>query len=112
MNGVLLVILIIIGCEALATFIFWLLARINKKGHVNNKINIGSVVKGMLERAFVTFSMVNGITQSLTLFAALKIATRIKDEENKISNDYYLLGNLLSITLAIIYSQLIIKYIG
>ncbi|WP_237390670.1 hypothetical protein [Fulvivirga sediminis] len=108
----LLIILVIVGCEGVSVLLFWLLAKINHKGHSSNKVNTGSVVKGMAERAFITFTMINGITQSLTLFAALKIATRIKDEENKISNDYYLLGNLLSITLAIIYSQLIIKYIG
>ena len=67
-------------------------------------------MKGILERAFISFSLLVGYPQVLTLFAALKIATRIKDE-SKISNDYYLIGNLVSVSLAILYTLLIERHI-
>lgn len=108
MTDLILYIAIIVASEALAVLWFWLLSKLNKN-HSRNKINGSSILKGIAERAFITFTLVNGIEQSLTIFAALKIATRIKDED-RISNDFYLLGNLLSITLAIVYSQLILKY--
>ena len=85
--------MIVIGCEVAALFLFWMLAKLNKNGN-KNKISFVSVMKGLIERAFITFTLVIHLPQSLTLFAALKIATRIKDED-KVSNDFYLLGNLI-----------------
>lgn len=99
-------ILIMVVSEVLAVLWFWLLSKLNPKNR--RTISWRSILKGIAERAFVTFSLVNELPHSLTVFAALKIATRIKDDD-KISNDFYLLGNLLSITLAIVYSQLILK---
>ena len=105
MPDLILYIAIIAASELVAVLLFWLLAKFNKN-HGRNTINLSSIIRGMAERAFITFTLVYGIPQSLTVFAALKIATRIKDED-RISNEFYLLGNLLSITLAIIYNQLI-----
>lgn len=99
-----LYILTLAGIEIVATGFFWLLAKLNK-GEGKNKIGFISLVKGRIERALITRTLVIHLPQSLTLFAALKIATRIKGED-KVSNDFYLLGNLLSVTLGIVYSRL------
>lgn len=93
--------MIIIITELLSILFFWLIAKYNK-----DKISLASVLKGILERAFICFSLLVGYPHVLTLFAALKIATRIKDE-SKISNDYYFIGNLISVSLAIFYTLLI-----
>lgn len=69
-----------------------------------------SVLKGLLERVFITFSLLVGYPQALTLFAALKIATRIKDE-SKISSDFYFIGNIISVSLALLYTVLIEQHI-
>ena len=66
-----------------------------------------SIFKGALERLFLTISFIHDITAALTFFSALKLATRLKHEEknedhNKF-NDYYLLGNLASVTVVILY---------
>jgi len=93
--------------ELFAILIFKLLARLNGKGSKKgNKVDFRSVMKGMAERAFIAFALLNQLPHALTVFAALKIATRIKDD-SKISNDFYLLGNLLSIVMAIIHTHLI-----
>lgn len=91
---------LIILIELLSILFFWLLAKYNK-----GSFGVNSVLKGVFERFFVAYSLYLGYPQVLTLFAALKIATRIKDE-SKISNDYYFIGNLISISLAIIYTEL------
>ena len=96
---------LIVVIEVLSILFFWLVARYNE-----GEITVTSVLKGIFERFFVSYSLFLGYPQILTLFAALKIATRIKDE-SKISNDYYFIGNLISISLAIIYTELIKSYI-
>ncbi len=100
-----IVIGLIIGFEILSVFIFWTVALVDKK-----QLSLNTVLKGILERTFITFALVVGYPQALTFFAALKIATRIKDE-SKISNDYYLIGNLVSVSLALLYSLIINKHI-
>ncbi|RUA33088.1 MAG: hypothetical protein DSY77_10965 [Bacteroidetes bacterium] len=96
---------LIILAELGSILFFWLLAKYNK-----DKISFSSIMKGILERAFICFSLLVGYPHVLTLFAALKIATRIKDD-SKISNDYYFIGNLVSVSLAILYTLLIEQHI-
>lgn len=54
---------------------------------------------GVLERLFLYVGLMQGFGQSLILFGALKIGTRLKNEEDKISNDYFLVGNIISVLL-------------
>ena len=101
--------LIIVVCELLAAVIFYLLARWNAQPAESGKssrLSWRGLFKGWVERAILVYALVSGYPQALTFFAALKIATRIKDE-NRISNDFYLIGNILSVCLAILYSQLL-----
>jgi hypothetical protein len=66
-----------------------------------------AIFKGIAERLFLFIMLVNGYAQALTFFSALKLATRLKHEEPSKDldgfNDYYLLGNLLSVLVAIGY---------
>ena|SRR5690349_17746335 len=68
-----------------------------------DKISFTSILKGLLERTFVILVLVNGLAPALSVLGALKIATRFKDEENRVSNDFFLIGNLLSIMFGIGY---------
>jgi hypothetical protein len=76
-----------------------------------DKISRTSILKGILERIFIVVSLHFKMTQSLTLLGALKIATRIKDED-KISNDFFLIGNLVSVLFGIAYYILLTELIG
>jgi len=106
MNEYVLCVIIIVASELVAILLFSLLARWNRQEQRQNTINLKSILKGLAERAFLTFALLNGVPQALTVFAALKIATRIKSD-HEVTNDFYLIGNIISITMAILYVQLI-----
>ena len=89
---------ILFSGELIATLLFLMVNRSMKRGG----LVFSGVIRGILERAFLYFAMVNGIFHAMTLFGALKIATRIKDDD-KVSNDYFLIGNLISVFAAIGY---------
>lgn len=65
-------------------------------------MSFSGAIRGTFERLFLFFAMVNDIFHALTLFGALKIATHIKDDD-RVSNDYFLIGNLISVSAAIGY---------
>ena len=72
-----------------------------------DRITPASALKGVMERTFVVVVLQSGFASALTLLGALKIATRIKDEDNKVTNDFFLMGNLVSILFAIGYNKIL-----
>lgn len=61
--------------------------------------------KGILERLTVVAGLLYGFPHILTAFAALKIGTRFRENQNcRISNTYFLSGNLMSLLLAMTYA--------
>lgn len=70
--------------------------------------NWESVLKGILERATLFVGLLAGFPHVLTAYGALKISTRLsEDQKNHISNTYFLTGNLLSILFAMVYAMII-----
>ncbi|MEM0967283.1 MAG: hypothetical protein AAGJ81_14145 [Verrucomicrobiota bacterium] len=73
--------------------------------------DLRSIIKGVIERGFLVICLLNGYPHALTLFGALKLGTRLKrddaDNDEKTFNDYYLLGNLISVSIAIGYVKII-----
>ncbi len=63
-----------------------------------------------MERVFLMIALLNNYPHALTFFSALKLATRLrhKDPDNKENafNDFYLIGNLVSVTVVIGYTFL------
>jgi hypothetical protein len=90
--------------EILLAFLFSAIAQIFYK---KIGIDFRSIFKGVIERLFLTIALINDLTSALTFFSALKLATRLKHQETGIEhnkfNDYYLVGNLASVTVAIFY---------
>jgi len=63
-------------------------------------------ITGHLERFFLFLALLLGIQHSLTLFAALKVGSRLDEErKHKVKTDYFLAGNTVSVTLAVVYYQ-------
>lgn len=71
-----------------------------------------SIIKGIIERLFLVISLFNGYHHGLTFFSAIKVATRLRHSESDPLmeakfNDYYLVGNLISVSFAIGYVLLL-----
>ncbi len=91
-------------------FVLFLISKFIGKSN-KDKISRISVLKGMLERTFILVSLLYNMPPALTLLAALKIATRIKDNDDKVSNDFFLIGNLISILFGMAYYVLIKEFV-
>lgn len=66
-------------------------------------------LKGVLERLVLFVGLLNGYSTVLVVFGALKLGTRLhEDEQNKgLSNNYFLIGNLLSLLLAMVDASVV-----
>ncbi len=64
-----------------------------------------STFKGCLERFIISTCLINLIPSILIVFGALKLGTRFR-EDAEIKNDYFLIGNLSSILIAVLYNYL------
>lgn len=71
-----------------------------------------STFKGIMERFIIATCLVIGVTPILIVFGALKIGTRLKSPDDKIQNDYFLIGNLSSIFISVIYVYIFEKSIN
>lgn len=67
-----------------------------------------SIFKGILERLLLFVALIHGYPQMLIAFAAMKLGTRLHEEDDaEISNTFFLVGNFLSILLAMIGSIIV-----
>jgi hypothetical protein len=99
---------ILVVSEIVLAFLFSAISQIFYK---KQGLDFKSILKGTVERVFLLVALVNDYPHALTFFSALKLATRLKhndssaDLENKF-NDFYLMGNLISVMVAIGYVYL------
>jgi hypothetical protein len=91
-------------CEIILAFLFALIAQVFYK---KLGFDFKSIFKGFIERLFLTLFLFHEVLHALTFFSALKLATRLKHNEinGEVDsyNDYYLLGNLMSVSVALLY---------
>lgn len=96
--------LVMLICEIILAFLFAMIAQIFYK---KLGFDFKSIFKGFIERLFLTLFLFHDILHALTFFSALKLATRLKHNESNGEvdsyNDYYLLGNLMSVSVALLY---------
>ena len=93
--------------ELISLFIFGF---IRKRLAPTESISAGraSTARGILERVVLFTGLLFGFPQILIAFGALKLGTRFSTEqESRISNDYFLVGNLISILLALVYTIIV-----
>jgi len=99
--------ILIIISELVLAFLFSLIAQ---QYYKKSEIDMRSISKGFIERLFLTIFMFNGIPHALTFFSALKLATRLKHDdkigETEKFNSYYLIGNLVSVTVSLFYVKI------
>lgn len=70
-----------------------------------------SIIKGILERFMMITGLLAGYPQILIAFGAIKIGTRFQ-QGSKVSNDFFLIGNFISILTAILFVQFSIHVLG
>lgn len=104
----LLIIAIVLISETVLGFLFSIIAQVFYK---KTTIDFKSLFKGFIERMFLMIFLFHNLAPALTFFSALKLATRLKHDEpagqgNRF-NDYYLIGNLVSVTIALFYVYLL-----
>jgi len=107
MISILTIAILIIVSELILAFLFSLIAQ---QYYKKSEIDMKSISKGFIERLFLTIFMFNGIPHALTFFSALKLATRLKHDdktgETEKFNSYYLIGNMVSVTVSLFYVYL------
>jgi hypothetical protein len=70
-----------------------------------------SILKGLLERLMLLSGFILAIPTIVVFFGAIKLGTRFKtDEKERISNDYFLIGNVVSAMIALLNTQYISCY--
>ncbi|BDV43983.1 hypothetical protein GURASL_29060 [Geotalea uraniireducens] len=93
-------VIFIVG-EILAILIFMTLRKSVANTSAIKKPDV-ETFKGILERLVIFCGLTGGYSTVLVMFGALKLGTRLHDEHDKnVSNNYFLIGNLLSAFIAI-----------
>jgi hypothetical protein len=101
---------IFISGEIAAALVFSSIKKLFEENLPKSESALLSVLKGTLERLVIYVSLIHNIPTVLVMFGALKIATRFDATKNKISNDYFLVGNFLSVLIALLTYALYLKY--
>lgn len=85
--------------ELLALPVFYAIRRYySAQSTVTQNKWLYSALKGVLERLVIFVGLVNEVPSVVTFFGAVKLGTRLDDDKkNRVSNDYFLVGNLVSI---------------
>lgn len=86
------------GSEVAAYFVF----RGVRRHYLGEYGSTRPMWNGIIERVFLYLCILTAVYHGLTLFGALKIGTRIKADENKVSNDYFLIGNMISVSMVLL----------
>ncbi|MGO4773178.1 hypothetical protein ACEN2I_16065 [Flavobacterium sp. W22_SRS_FK3] len=108
------IVLLIVSECLLGIFYYFITPKSIRKDKI---IDYKSLLKGFVERMFLLISLIHDYPHALTLFGTLKLATRLKRDsegdkaKESLYNDFYLFGNFISITVAILYSYLYHKMI-
>lgn len=112
MNSVekLIVILVIYAVgELMGSFFFAKLRKFLGSRTTDHDQKWRELVKGMFERIVLLTGLLQGFPQIIIAFGALKIGTRLKaDTESQATpNDFFLIGNLMSLLIVLIDFALI-----
>jgi hypothetical protein len=102
MKNVKLAVLIFVIGEVLATLLFYIMRKAFGMEQGNHRWS--DLINGLLERLVLLFGLYMSISQIVAMFGVFKVAARLKaDPEDKKTNNYFLMGNLASVALALTY---------
>lgn len=102
MNHIVIGAIVWVVMEIVANVLFaWLRSKFEKPTEEKPSL-LMSVAKGILERALLYLALVNNIPTVIVMFGAIKLGTRLDSKEKRVSNDYFLIGNFLSVLIVIV----------
>ncbi|TVQ71268.1 MAG: hypothetical protein EA363_06345 [Balneolaceae bacterium] len=101
------IIVIYLSMEIIINVVFHIVSR-KLKSDENRSV---SIFKGILERIFLITGLMMGYPQVIIAFGALKIGTRFQ-RSSKVSNDYFLIGNVISLLAALFFSQMALSLLS
>ncbi len=102
MNNVLAGAAIWAAMEVVANIVFAYLRKRFEKPSEEKPTLFMSVFKGVLERALLYLALLNNVPTVIVMFGAIKLGTRLDSKEKRISNDYFLVGNFISVLIVIV----------
>lgn len=115
MRGYLYFIVIIVIGELVFHALFALVVTVF--GLAYSGVKAREVFKGVLERLMLSIGLAHGIPTVVIVFGALKVATKLsltsadtKPEHVASHNDYFIIGNVLSILFGIIYALIAVHW--
>jgi hypothetical protein len=102
--------IVVVG-EIIFFLMFCLVSKIFKLTSTGNRNR--EIFKGILERIMLSVGISHGVATVVILFGALKVATKLslsgtdhKEDDVRNHNDYFIIGNILSATFALVYAIL------
>ena len=102
---------VIFAIGELISLLIFAIVRKSFDGTVFKRPDI-QTLKGILERLVLFVGLINGYVTVLVVFGALKLGTRLHDEKgpNHVpTNDYFIVGNFLSILVAMVDAAIVTK---
>jgi hypothetical protein len=103
MSWIWLLIIAYVVMELLTNLAFHFITRWLKESKDSKTQRRREVSKGILERLFIIVGLLTSYPQVIIAFGALKIGTRFQ-KNNKVSNDYFLIGNFISLLIALSFT--------
>lgn len=101
--------------EGIASIVFKYVRKYYAKTFSHHSIK-KSIFHGILERSVLFIGLLYGFQSIIIMFGTIKIATRIKDDnKERVSNDYFIVGNLLSVLfvfISLFLFKLLNEYFG
>jgi len=101
---------VIFAFGELISLLIFAMVRKSFEGNVFKRPDI-QTFKGILERLVLFVGLINGYATVLVVFGALKLGTRLHDEgtDHGPSNNYFLVGNFLSLLVAMVDTAIVTK---
>jgi hypothetical protein len=105
--------ILIVGVFATEVILAFCFAAVAQLYSYKVGLDFRSIIKGVIERGFIFVALINDFPHAITFFSALKLATRLKrtDSDENHYNDYYLIGNLVSVGAAVGYVVVVQKFL-
>lgn len=112
LHPLIMLLIMFIGGEISAAIIFQLIAKTLYGSYKPSSGPAVAIFKGALERLVLFIGLINDYSSILIAFAAIRLGTRIfSHDKSTQSNDFFLVGTLISFLITFAYVMIAKRYI-